>query len=188
MGDFTLSLNASSDFVSITWKLVHLHIVNKGKWLWNLAKFFVVCCCCYFLFIYLFLAILGVDPPRNLARNKRWLCALRQLINRRSIAIMWFIHGLWPCIKPQKMCRVKGPSNITLACLFASLVFNHFPLLTMIYVRNTIMNGVAMVLSPIMKNNLDGSSRTRYCKIVELLFVDTFPMRPPLKKIDNIYF
>lgn len=150
----------------------------------------VLCCMLLLLFfIYLFIfGYFGVDPPQNLARNKRWLCALRQLINRRSIAIMWFIHGLWPRIKPQKMGRVKGPSNITLACLFASLVFNHFPLLTMIYVRNAIMNGVAMVLSPIMKNNLDGSSRTRYCKIVELLFVDTFPMRPPLKKIDNIYF
>ena len=30
-----------------------------------------------------FWAILGVDPPQNQARNKRWLCVLIQLINRR---------------------------------------------------------------------------------------------------------
>ena len=38
--------------------------------------------CCMFL-----LAILGVEPAKNLAKYKRWLCVLIQLTNRK-IAIM----------------------------------------------------------------------------------------------------
>jgi len=39
------------------------------------------------LFCIFLLAILEVDPAQNLAKYKRWLCVLKQQINR-SIALM----------------------------------------------------------------------------------------------------
>ena len=51
-------------------------IVNRGKWLWNPAKFFVVC------FFAIFHCILGVDSAQNLAKYNRWLRVFMQLTNR----------------------------------------------------------------------------------------------------------
>ena len=64
-------------------RVVRQTIDNRGKWLRNLAKFFVICFCWLFWEIY---------PAQNLAIYKRWLCVPVQLTNRK-IAIMYFMHS-----------------------------------------------------------------------------------------------
>ena len=99
-------------------------IANKGKWLGNLAKFFVVCFCWLFW---------GLTLHKTWQKYKRWLRVLIQL-TKRSIPII--CNSCIVIEHKTKDVQGQGPSNIILACLFASLVFagllNHFLLLTML--------------------------------------------------------
>ena len=70
-----------------------LIIVNRGEWLWNSSKFFVVCYC----------SVFSTWPC-----TKHNSCLLRtEALTNRNLLVMYFMHM-------QKIVQGRGPSNLNL--------------------------------------------------------------------------
>ena len=102
---------------------LHLGIVNRGEWLWNSTKFFILCFCSLFW-------------PWPCTKHNSCLLLTEELTNR-NVLVTLLIHSVWT--QNKRLCTVVDLPTWILASLFALLMFaglhNHSPLLTMIWVN-----------------------------------------------------
>ena len=95
-------------------------MVNRGEWLWNPTKFFVVGFC----------LLWGLDCAKT---HNSHLLRTEELTNRNML-VTKLMHSVWA--QNKRFCTVVDLSTLILAFLFAPLMFarlpNHPSLLTML--------------------------------------------------------